>query len=59
VTSEEAPPPVPVLPASGLKRSATLRTFAERIVQKLGAPAALLLAAEIDDAVADAAEAGP
>jgi hypothetical protein len=52
------PPPLPALPAAGPKRSATLRQYAERIVDKLGSPAALLLAAEIDEAVADHMESG-
>jgi hypothetical protein len=42
------PPPIPQLPAAGTKRERTLRRYLTRIVDKLGAPAALLLAAEID-----------
>ena len=53
------PPPLPALPAVGPKRTATLRQYAARIVVKLGAPAALLLAAKLDEAVADEAEAEP
>jgi hypothetical protein len=47
------PPPVPALPAVGPRRSETLQAHARRIVEKLGAPAALLLAAELDEAVAE------
>jgi hypothetical protein len=47
------PPPIPALPATSSKREPTLRAFAGRIVERLGAPAALLLAAELDEAVAE------
>ena len=52
------PPPLPVLPATSPKRVSTLRSYAQKLVEKLGAPAALLLAAEIDEAVADHMESG-
>jgi hypothetical protein len=47
------PPPIPQLPAGASRREPMLRQFAQRIVDKLGAPAALLLAAELDEAVAE------
>jgi hypothetical protein len=47
------PPPIPSLPATSPRREQTLRAFAERIVQKLGAPAALARAAELDERVAE------
>jgi hypothetical protein len=50
------PPPIPSVPTGGYKRVATLQQYAQRIVQRLGAPAALLLAAEIDEATADELE---
>jgi hypothetical protein len=40
------PPPIPSVPTGGYKRVATLQQYAQRIVQRLGAPAALFLAAE-------------
>jgi hypothetical protein len=46
-------PLIPQVPATGPKRVPTLRQYAVRIVQRLGAPAALMLAAELDDAVAE------
>ena len=53
------PPPVPALPAAGPKRSATLRQYAERIVNRLGPAAALALACELDQAAADEVEESP
>jgi hypothetical protein len=48
----------PVEPPGASRREPMLRQHAQRIVQKLGAPAALLLAAELDEAVAER-EPGP
>jgi hypothetical protein len=46
-------PPIPTLPTAGPKREATLRQYAQKLLARLGAPAALLLAAEIDEAAAE------
>ena len=56
VAPEAEPPPIPSVPTSGPKREGTLRAYAERIVQKLGPAAALLLACELDEAAEDAAQ---
>jgi hypothetical protein len=47
------PPPIPSLTATGPKRPTTLRSYAQKLVERLGPPAALMLAAEIDEAVAE------
>ena len=56
-----APPPeqmaIPSIPAAGPRRELAIRTFAARLVARLGVAGATLLAAEIDEAVADEVEA--